>query len=97
MQEVIFMSKSYKKYPKVKQERLTKKDKRHLNKRIRHLYLEECFNGADYKKLVPNYNTWQYRWSWREALKDYNDGLFNSHFSTLSDFRNYYENCVKRK
>lgn len=92
------MSKSYKKYPKVKQEGLTKKDKHFLNKRLRHLYQAECFSGSEYKKLLNNWNTWQYRWTWKDALEQYNTSTyFQSTYPKIADFRNYYETSILRK
>lgn len=92
------MSKSYKKYPKVKQERLTRKDKKFLNKRLRHLHLDSCFSGSEYKRLLNNWNTWQYRWTWKDALEQYNTSTyFQSTCPTIADFRNYYEASILRK
>lgn len=39
------MSRSYKRYPKVKQERLTKSDKIILNRRLRHLDVQVAYRG----------------------------------------------------
>ena len=93
------MAKSYKKYPKVKHERLTKSDKTILNKRLRHIDIYIAYKGSQYKKQLPN-RVWQYRWSWEEALQDYLSGehlWMNEEFPTISEFRNYYERCVIRK
>lgn len=55
------MSRSYKRYPKVKQERLTKSDKIILNRRLRHLDVQVAYRGSQYKHRLPNWETWQYR------------------------------------
>lgn len=57
------MSRSYKRYPKVKQERLTKSDKIILNRRLRHLDIQVAYRGSQYKRRLPNWETWQYRWT----------------------------------
>lgn len=55
------MSRSYKRYPKVKQERLTKSDKIILNRRLRHLDIQVAYRDSQYKRRLPNWETWQYR------------------------------------
>lgn len=65
------MSRSYKRYPKVKQERLTKSDKIILNRRLRHLDIQVAYRGSQYKRRLPNWETWQYRWTWEEAVEDW--------------------------
>lgn len=52
------MSRSYKRYPKVKQERLTKSDKIILNRRLRHLDIQVAYRGSQYKRRLPNWETW---------------------------------------
>lgn len=94
------MSKSYRHYPLVRQEKTTKSDKKFFNKTLRHINNDVAYKNGQYKKLVVNCNTWKYRWSWKEALQDYLSGehpWMNKDFPTVSDFRNYYEKCVMRK
>lgn len=92
------MSRSYKRYPKVKQERLTKSDKIILNRRLRHLDVNQPFRGSQYKHRLPNWETWQYRWTWEDAVKDwYELDYLRKEYPTLESYRNYYEHCVVRK
>lgn len=92
------MSRSYKRYPKVKQERLTKSDKIILNRRLRHLDIGVVFRGSQYKRRLPNWETWQYRWTWKDAVKDwYELDYLREEYPTLESYRNYYESCVLRK
>lgn len=94
------MSKSYRHHPLVCQEKTTKMDKKLFNKILRHIDDDIVYKNSQYKKLVVNWNTWKYCWSWKEALQDYLSGehpWMNKEFSTISDFRNYYEKCVIRK
>ena len=92
------MSRSYKRYPKVKQERLTKSDKIILNRRLRHLDVQVAYRGSQYKRRLPNWETWQYRWTWEEAVEDWHNYSFlRIQYPTLESYRNYYEACVLRK
>lgn len=92
------MSRSYKRYPKVKQERLTKSDKIILNRRLRHLDVQVVYRGSQYKHRLPNWKTWQYRWTWEDAIKDwYECDYLRKEYPTLESYRNYYESCVLRK
>ena len=92
------MSRSYKRYPKVKQERLTKSDKIILNRRLRHLDVQVAYRGSQYKHRLPNWETWQYRWTWKDAVKDwYECDYLRKEYPTLESYRNYYESCVLRK
>lgn len=92
------MSRSYKRYPKVKLERLTKADKVILNKKLRHKDILIAFRGSQYKKRLPSWETWQYRWSWKNALIDYYErDYLQDRYPTIEEYRNYYESCVLRK
>ena len=92
------MSKSYKKYPKIKQDKLSKSDKTILNKRLRKTDKSICYKGSQYKKRLHNWNIWQYRWTWEDAINDWhNKEYLQDQYPTLKDFRNYYESCVLRK
>lgn len=92
------MSRSYKRYPKVKLERLRKSDKIILNRRLRHLDIGIAFRGSQYKRRLPNLETWQYRWTWGDAIKDWNElDYLRKEYPTLESYRNYYESCVLRK
>lgn len=92
------MSRSYKRYPKVKQEKLKKSDKVILNRRLRHLDVHQLFRGSQYKRRLPNWETWQYRWTWEDAIKDWHElDYLREKYPTLESYRNYYEHCVVRK
>lgn len=92
------MSRSYKRYPKVKQEKLKKSDKVILNRRLRHLDVHQSFRGSQYKRRLPNWETWQYRWTWEDAVEDwYELDYLRKEYPTLESYRNYYEHCVLRK
>lgn len=92
------MSRSYKRYPKVKLEKLKKSDKIILNRRLRHLDIGTAFRGSQYKRRLPNWETWQYRWTWKDAVKDwYELDYLREEYPTLESYRNYYESCVLRK
>lgn len=98
--EMNIMSKSYRYYPLVCQEKTTKADKKFFNKTLRHINDDVAYKNSQYKKLVINWNTWNYRWSWKEALKNYLSGEYprlNSTYPTIKEFRNYYERCIIRK
>lgn len=51
------MSRSYKRYPIVRQERANKKT---WNRAIRNIKLNYSLKGSQYKKVMPNWDTWQY-------------------------------------
>ena len=92
------MSKSYKKYPIIKQEKFTKFDKKHWNKRIRNLDIDYCLNGSQYKKIFQNWNTWQYPWFLEEALQTYYENEYwQKLYPNVEDFINYWKRCCIRK
>lgn len=54
--------------------------------------------GSQYKHRPPNWETWQYRWTWKDAIKDwYECDYLRKEYHTLESYRNYYESCVLRK
>lgn len=65
---VIKMSRSYKRYPIVRQERV---DKKTWNRAIRNIKLDYSLKGSQYKKVMLNWDTWKYHWTLEEAIKDY--------------------------
>lgn len=87
------MSRSYKKYPKVKQEKV---DKVIWNRQLRRKLKDSelLLRGSQYKKLFPNYETWQYRWSLEDAIQDYEP---SSSYPTLEDWIEYWKRCCYRK
>lgn len=103
------MSRSYKKHPYVTDHHVktSKKRKRFANKTIRQ---DKTFdmNGSSYKKRYCSWDICDYRYQWtrEEAIKewyeeesDHYDGYAWKHkrFSSLEEWLNYWEKCVKRK
>lgn len=96
-------SKSYKKYPIVKQEKV---DKTLWNHKIRNLKIEKIFEenwedeslfslkGKQYQKIFPNWNTWQYIWTLEDAIENYHP---NNYFPTLESWIEYWKKCCFRK
>lgn len=94
------MSRSYKKYPIVK-DPANKGMKRFANKKVRHT--KDIPNGKAYKKVFESWEISDYCWIWtrEEAINNYKQASANSwirkHFKTLEDYLKYWEKCVKRK
>jgi hypothetical protein len=89
------MSKSYKKYPIVKQE---KEDYHYLNRKLRHDKLAAIPNGSFYKKYVNKCHEWKYIWTKEQAIRQYNeDEWIRERFPTLEMWINYWKTCVLRK
>lgn len=90
------MAKSYKKYPIVKQEKV---DKKIWNRKIRRLDIDFSFKGSLYKKLIPNWDTWQYPWFLDEAIDKYNNSsnFPNEEFPTLESYIEFWKRCCVRK
>ena len=79
------MSRSYKRYPIVRQERVNKKT---WNRAIRNIKLDHSLKGSQYKKVMPNWDTWQYQWALEEAIKDYQP---SERFPTLDSWILYWK------
>lgn len=89
------MSKSYKKYPIVRQE---KEDYHYLNRQLRRDKLAEFPKGAAYRKHKPHYNTWCYRWTKEQAIQEYSEyDWIKRRFPTLELWLNYWKSCCIRK
>lgn len=93
------MSKSYKKYPIIVQE---KDDMRQWNRSLRHNKLAEIPNGSAYKKDSRRSGIWKYRWSEEDARVFYRRclpfGGWIKKFKDEEDFINrYYKREVLRK
>ena len=98
MEVIHYMSKSYKKYPIVKQEKFRRLDKKYWNRRIRNLDIDYCLNGSQYKKIFQNWNTWQYPWFLEDALKTYHENEYwQEEYPNVDDFINYWKRCCVRK
>ena len=89
------MSRSYRKYPVVRQ---TKVDKKYYNRRARRLKNDVGYKGGEFKKLYMRDN-WHYRWSREEATIEYleSNRFPNSAFPTLESWLQYWEKCARRK
>lgn len=81
------MSRSYKKYPIIRQERV---DKKVWNRAVRNLELDYSLKGSQYKKIIPNFDTWAYRWTLEEAIKSY---IPSSRYPTLESWIEYWKRC----
>jgi hypothetical protein len=66
--EVLYMSRSYKKFPIVIYE---KEDYRYLNRRLRHDKLAEIPNGGAYRRHSSGGGTWTGYWSKEQAIQDW--------------------------
>ncbi|MBO5388934.1 MAG: hypothetical protein J6A59_12535 [Lachnospiraceae bacterium] len=88
------MAKSYKKYPILKQEKVNKK---HWNRGIRNLKIDYSLRGSQYKKIFPNYNTWQYRWTLEDAIETWNDSEYYQGTYTLESWIEYWKRLCYRK
>lgn len=84
------MSKSYKKHPVIKQEKV---DKRLYNRLVRHSKLDYSLKGGQYKKLNSDAN-WKYEWTLNEAIANFKP---SSNFTTLDSWIQYWYKCCVRK
>lgn len=97
------MSKSYKKFPILKQEKLDKKDwnrkarrKLKINPLEKNILDEDSefyFRGRQYKKVYP-YCKWEYPWTYQEAIDSYKPC---KSFPTLESWIDYWKRCCLRK
>ena len=103
------MSRSFKKYPIIVDHtaKTTKIKKRFANKTIRQ---DKDFDisGSAYKKRYESWDICDWRWAWtrEEAIKEWYDeeadhykgyAWRHDRFSSLEEWLNYWEKCVKRK
>ena len=95
------MSRSYKKYPIVK-DSCDKAMKRFANKKVRHIE-ELPKKGNAYKKCFESYDICDWKWEWtrEEAINEYESADENSYirkrYETLEKYLLYWEKCTKRK
>lgn len=85
------MSRSYKKYPIIRQERV---DKKVWNRAVRNLKLDYSLRGSQYKKVMINFDTWAYRWTLEEAIECY---IPSNRYPTLASWVEYWKRCCYRK
>jgi hypothetical protein len=90
------MSRSYKKYPIVRQERI---DPRISNRYIRHhLDVDVPMKGSRYKRMKFGGWNWAYRWSLEDAKKTYYEReYFQQKYSTLEEYLIWYKKTVLSK
>ena len=95
------MSRSYKKFPIVKDKSCSKHGKRFANKKVRHT--QDIPNGKAYKKVYETWNICDYCWIWtrKDAIEHWyksdKDSWTHRNFETLEEYLIYWEKCVKRK
>ena len=87
------MSRSYKKYPIVRQERVETKA---ANRYIRHNMGVEIPPKGRYYKKVKNFGlNWAYRWSLEDAKKEYYENEFiQRRWKTLEEYLIWYKKNI---
>lgn len=85
------MSRSYKKTPVIKQEKV---DKKIWNRTLRRKKLSYSLKGSQYKKVMANWNSWQYLWTIEDAINGY---IPSKHFPTLQSYIEYWKKLCYRK
>ena len=89
------MSRSYKKYPLVRQER---EDLKYLNRKIRRDKFAEIPKGSAFKKHSPHWNNWNYRWSIEQAIDFYKRSEYmQSCYNSLEEYLIWYKKTVISK
>ena len=100
------MSRSYKKFPCIKDH--NKGQKQIANKKIRRTNKLDPLKGSSYKKLYPSWDICDYNWYWsieqamdswyEEESEHYTGYAWRHHdFKTLENWLKYWAKCVKRK
>lgn len=84
------MSKSYRKYPIVVQEKI---DKKQENKRVRHTMIDTALNGGQYKRISSEAN-WKYMWTLEDAIESYSNSVNGT---GLEEWIQYWYRCTTRK
>lgn len=90
------MSKSYKKYPIVRQERA---DSHQSNRYIRHnMDYELPLKGKQHKKVHNDGYNWAYYWSLEDAKTTYfKSSYWQGRFSTLEEYLIWYKKKILSK
>ena len=91
---VIIMSRSYKRYPVVKIEKV---DKQVWNRMVRNYKVDYALRHAQYKKIHTNYDDWKYRWSLDNAIDDYYRKDYIRKQYKLDVWIDYWKKCCLRK
>lgn len=80
------MSRSYKKFPIIRQGRWEREEIKTQDKRLRKLNLDYSLKNSQYKRVSKGICEWNYRYSWEDAKKDYyNDKRLQEKY-TLEEF-----------
>lgn len=88
------MSRSYRKYPIVRQE---KENHHYLNRRIRYDRLA-TFPNSSFKRRDSHWNNWNYRWTKEEAIQEYyEEERIRDRYPSLEEWLNYWAKCTLRK
>ena len=86
------MSRSYKKYPIVRQER---PDPKVSNRYVRHnLNIELSVKGTDYKKIKHSGWNWAYRWSLEDAKQNYKNSEYLQKKYSLEEYLIWYKKKI---
>jgi hypothetical protein len=89
------MSRSYKKFPVTRQDRV---DKKLRNKKLRHLNIDYSIKNGQYRKVIFGGWNWHYRWTLDEAIEDYTSHPEDhKDFPTLESYIEYWKRCCYRK
>ena len=89
------MSRSYKKYPIVRQERI---DPRISNRYIRHhLDVDVPMKGSRHKRMKFGGWNWAYRWSLEDAKELYYNNVYWQEKYTLEEYLIWYKKTVLSK
>lgn len=88
------MSRSYKKYPIVKQDR---ENYHYQNRQIRHDKLAKIPKGGSYRKKNSFWIS-KYRWSKEQAIHDYYEiDVIRERFPTIELWLDHWKSCCVRK
>lgn len=87
------MSRSYKKYPIVRQET---KDYHYLNRQLRHDKLAKIPKGGSYKKVYSSW-AWAYRWSKEQAIQEWYRNAWIRERYSYDEWIDYWKSCCIRK
>ena len=89
------MSKSYKRFPIIRQEKV---DKHLTNRKLRCMDIDYCLKGGQYKKIATNCWKWEYPWFYEDAigLYEYSERT-REMYPDKEDYINFWKRCCYRK
>lgn len=87
------MSKSYKRFPIVRQEA---EDYRYLNRQLRHDKLAEISNGGSYRKFKVKSHEWAYRWSMEQAIQDWYEKTWIRERYSYEEWIEYWKSFLRK-